>query len=165
VLDPVMIAKGGDRLLEEPAIEAIRDELMPLARVVTPNISEAEVLAGIRISSFEDMREAGRRILRLGPRVVLVKGGHLEGEESVDIACSDGDFVELRAPRLKTIHTHGTGCTLASAIAANLALGHDHLEAIRLAKAYVTEAIRHAPGIGGGHGPLGHFWRPVTPSE
>jgi hydroxymethylpyrimidine/phosphomethylpyrimidine kinase len=159
VVDPVMIAKGGDRLLEEAAIEAIRSELLPLARVVTPNIPEAEVLAGMAIATFADMREAGRRILRLGPGVVLVKGGHLGGDESVDIACTGSGFTEFRASRLKTIHTHGTGCTLASAIAANLALGHDHLEAIRLAKAYVTEAIRHAPGLGGGHGPLEHFWR------
>ena len=160
VVDPVMIAKGGDRLLETEAIEAIRNQLLPLARVVTPNIPEAEVLAEMPIATFEDMREAGRRILRLGPGVVLVKGGHLGGEESVDIACSATGFAEFRASRLKTIHTHGTGCTLAAAIAANLALGHDHLEAIRLAKAYVTEAIRHAPGLGGGHGPLEHFWRP-----
>jgi hydroxymethylpyrimidine/phosphomethylpyrimidine kinase len=159
VVDPVMVAKGGDRLLEAPAIECIRRELLPLARVVTPNIPEAEVLAGMRVTSLEDMREAGRRILRLGPRVVLVKGGHLEGDDSVDIACSDAGPVEFRSPRLQTVHTHGTGCTLASAIAANLALGHGDLEAIRLAKAYVTGAIRHAPGLGGGHGPLGHFWR------
>jgi hydroxymethylpyrimidine/phosphomethylpyrimidine kinase len=159
VVDPVMIAKGGDRLLEPSAVEAVRDELLPLAHVVTPNLPEAEVLAGVTITSLEHMREAGRRILALGPRVVLVKGGHLPGDESIDIACTrDGSF-ELRSPRQDTVHTHGTGCTLASAIAANLALGLEDREAISRAKAYVDEAIRHAPGIGAGHGPLGHFWR------
>ena len=145
VVDPVMVAKGGDRLLEEPAIAAIRRELLPLCRVVTPNIPEAEVLSGLSISSLDAMREAGRRILALGPRVVLVKGGHLGGPESIDIACTAAGFVEFRSARLETVHTHGTGCTLASAIAA--------------AKTYVTNAIRHAPGLGAGHGPLHHFWQ------
>ena len=159
VVDPVMIAKGGDRLLEQAAVEAIRARLLPLAHVVTPNIPEAEELAGMRITSLDDMRTAARRILVLGPRVVLVKGGHLGGNESVDVACMGGEFVEFRGERFDTIHTHGTGCTLASAIAANLALGHDAPEAIGRARAYVEGAIRHAPGIGHGHGPLDHFWR------
>jgi hydroxymethylpyrimidine/phosphomethylpyrimidine kinase len=159
VVDPVMIAKGGDRLLEPSAVDAVRQDLLPLAYLLTPNIPEAEVLADMRIASLEDMREAGRRILALGPRVVLVKGGHLQGEESIDIACTPDGFFELRSPRIETIHTHGTGCTLASAIAANLALGLDDREAMTLAKAYLDGAIRHAPRIGGGHGPLGHFWR------
>lgn len=159
VVDPVMIAKGGDRLLDQPAVAAIRQELLPLAHVVTPNIPEAEILSGVMIASVEHMREAGRRILALGPRVVLVKGGHLPGPDSIDVALTaDGEF-ELKAPRVDTIHTHGTGCTLASAIAANLALGLDDREAITRARDYVDGAIRHAPGIGGGHGPLGHFWR------
>jgi len=159
VVDPVMIAKGGDRLLEQAAVEAIRARLLPLAHVVTPNIPEAEELAGMRITGLDDMRTAARRILALGPRVVLVKGGHLEGDESVDVACMGGEFVEFRGERVDTVHTHGTGCTLASAIAANLALGHEAREAIGRARAYVEEAIRHAPGIGHGHGPLNHFWR------
>jgi hydroxymethylpyrimidine/phosphomethylpyrimidine kinase len=159
VVDPVMIAKGGDRLLEETAVQAIREELLPLAHVVTPNIPEAEVLAGIRIRSLEDMRDAARRILLLGPRVVLVKGGHLEGDESIDVARSNDGLFELRSARLRTVHTHGTGCTLASAIAANLATGLTDREAITRAKAYVDGAIAHAPGLGGGHGPLSHFWR------
>lgn len=159
VVDPVMIAKGGDRLLEEPAIEALRSDLIPLAYVVTPNLPEAEVLSRMAIASTDDMREAGRRILALGPRVVLVKGGHLEGPESVDVACMEGRSFELKSPRQETAHTHGTGCTLSSAIAANLALEKHADEAIREAKTYVEEAIRHAPGIGRGHGPLGHFWR------
>jgi hydroxymethylpyrimidine/phosphomethylpyrimidine kinase len=159
VVDPVMIAKGGDRLLEESAIDALRTVLIPLAYVVTPNIPEAAVLAGMPISSTEDMRKAAARILTWGPRVVLVKGGHLDGPESIDVMCTDAGIVELRSPRQDTVHTHGTGCTLASAIAANLALEKHADEAIRDAKAYVEEAIRHAPGLGSGQGPLGHFWR------
>ena len=158
VVDPVMIAKGGANLLEAPAVEAIRTELLPLAEIVTPNVPEAEALAGMTIASLDDMREAGRRILALGPRVVLVKGGHLEGKDSTDVGCSREGSFELRSPRVDTVHTHGTGCTLASAIAANLALGLDSREAISRAKAYVDGAILHAPGIGGGAGPLGHFW-------
>ncbi len=161
VVDPVMIGKGGDRLLEEDAVNAIRTELLPQAHVVTPNIPEAEVLAGIGIRSIEHMREAGRRILAMGPRVVLVKGGHLAGPESIDVACTRDQVVEIRGPRIQTQHTHGTGCTLASAIAANLARGLGDLDAIAAARAYVEGAIRHAPGIGKGHGPLGHFWRGV----
>jgi hydroxymethylpyrimidine/phosphomethylpyrimidine kinase len=159
VVDPVMIAKGGDRLLEAAAVDAIRTELLPLAHVVTPNIPEAEVLSRMEITSVAGMREAGRRILALGPGVVLVKGGHLGGESSIDVACTLEAAEELTAPRIATVHTHGTGCTLASAIAANLARGETALDAIRHAKEYVTNAIRHAPGIGAGHGPLGHFWR------
>jgi len=157
VVDPVMIAKGGDRLLETAAVDAVRTELLPLASIVTPNIPEAEVLSGMTIASLDGMRDAGRRILDLGPRVVLVKGGHLGGDQSIDVACSAGGTEEFRAERIVTVHTHGTGCTLASAIAANLALGLSDLEAIRRAKEYVTEAIRRAPGIGRGHGPLGHL--------
>lgn len=157
VVDPVMIAKGGDRLLETSAVDAVRSDLVPLARVVTPNIPEAEVLSGITIGSLDEMREAGRRIQALGPRVVLVKGGHLEGTESIDVAVTSGGIEAFRAERLTTRHTHGTGCTLASAIAANLALGLDDMDAIGRAKAYVTDAIRRAPGIGRGHGPLGHL--------
>jgi hydroxymethylpyrimidine/phosphomethylpyrimidine kinase len=159
VVDPVMIAKGGDRLLEQRAVEALRRELLPLAEVVTPNIPEAEELAGIRIGSLDDMRMAGRRILELGPRVVLVKGGHLGGAESIDVACSASGVDELRSPRVESRHTHGTGCTLASAIAAHLALDLATGAAIAAAKSYLDGAIAHAPGIGHGHGPLNHFWR------
>ena len=159
VLDPVMIAKGGDRLLERSAVEAIASRLLPLADVVTPNAPEAEVLAGMSIESRADMEEAGRRILARGPRVVLVKGGHMGGRESVDIAVTGEGTFELRGPRFETTSTHGTGCTLASAVAANLALGKPLREALSLAREYVEGAIRHAPGIGGGHGPLNHFWR------
>ena len=159
VVDPVMIAKGGDRLLEEEAVDALRAELLPRAHIVTPNVPEAEVLAGMSIASIEDMRAAGRRILKLGPRVVLVKGGHLAGAESVDVACSAHDSFEIRMPRIESRNTHGTGCTLSSAIAANLALGMNDGDAITQAREYLDGAIRHAPAIGRGHGPLQHFWR------
>jgi hydroxymethylpyrimidine/phosphomethylpyrimidine kinase len=159
VVDPVMVAKGGDRLLEEEAVVAIRAELLPRAHIVTPNIPEAEVLSGLTIRSVDDMRTAGERILKLGPRVVLVKGGHLDGPESVDVACTAHGTFELRGPRIATRHTHGTGCTLSSAIAANLALGLDDHAALARARDYLEGAIRHAPGIGEGHGPLAHFWR------
>lgn len=159
VFDPVMIAKSGDRLLEEEAVNAIRAKLLPLADVVTPNVPEAEVLAGIRIESLVAMHEAGRRILAMGPRVVLVKGGHLRGPESVDLAVTSAETFELRGRRIESTSTHGTGCTLASAIAANLALGLDTREALTRAREYLEGAILHAPGLGGGHGPLNHFWR------
>ena len=159
VVDPVMIAKGGDRLLEEEAVAAIRAELLPLAHVVTPNVPEAEVLSGRTIGSVDDMRAAGGRILELGPRVVLVKGGHLDGPESIDVVCTAHEVFELRRPRIDTRHTHGTGCTLSSAIAANLALGLDDRSALSRARDYLDGAIRHAPGLGRGHGPLGHFWQ------
>ena len=159
VLDPVMIAKGGDRLLEQDAVDAIRETLLRLAVVVTPNVPEAEVLAGRSIASLDDMLDAGRRIRTMGPRVVLVKGGHLPGPESIDLAVTADDTIELRGPRIETTSTHGTGCTLASAIAANLALGLDVREALSRAREYVEGAILRAPRVGGGHGPLNHFWR------
>jgi hydroxymethylpyrimidine/phosphomethylpyrimidine kinase len=159
VVDPVMIAKGGDRLLHEEAVEAIRAELLPRAHVVTPNIPEAEVLSGVSIRSLHDMRAAARRVLELGPRIVIVKGGHLEGPESVDVVCGAAGEFEVRRPRIDSSSTHGTGCTLSSAIAANLALGFDDRAAIERAREYLDGAIRHAPRIGRGHGPLNHFWR------
>lgn len=159
VIDPVMVAKAGDRLLDAEAVQAIRTELLPQAHVVTPNIPEAEVLAGMEVRSIGDMREAGRRILELGARVVLVKGGHLDGPESVDVACTREGAILVTGPRFPTQHTHGTGCTLASAIAANLALGMRDMDAIIAARRYVEGAIQHAPGLGKGHGPLAHFWR------
>ena len=161
VVDPVLIAKGGDRLLAEEAIATIRLELLPLAHVVTPNIPEAEALTGASIHSLEDMREAAKRILRLGPRVVLVKGGHAGGAESIDVCVTAAGSFDVRRPRIDTPHTHGTGCTLSSAIAANLALGLPEREAIELAREYLDGAIRHAPGVGSGHGPLNHFWRGI----
>ena len=159
VVDPVMVATGGDRLLDEDAIEAIKRELIPHTRVLTPNVPEAEALSGMGIASVDDMRSAARRILASGPRVVLVKGGHLTGPESVDVVVTAHESFELRRPRVETTSTHGTGCTLSSAIAANLALGLELQPALERAREYVDGAIRHAPGLGRGHGPLGHFWR------
>jgi hydroxymethylpyrimidine/phosphomethylpyrimidine kinase len=159
VIDPVMIAKGGDRLLDMEAVGAIKAELLKHATVLTPNIPEAEVLGEMAIKTLDDMRGAARRILGLGPRVVVVKGGHLGGPESIDVVCSSAGEFELRGPRLPGRHTHGTGCTFAAAIAANLALGHPVEQALRSAREYLEGAIRHAPGVGRGHGPLNHFWR------
>jgi len=160
VVDPVMIAKGGDRLLESDAVDAIRRELLPHTRVLTPNVPEAEALSGVTIRSVTDMRAAARRILEFGPRVVLVKGGHLDGPDSVDVALTaEGGSFEIIRPRQHTTSTHGTGCTLASAIAANLALGLAIPDALERAREYLDGAIRNAPGLGRGHGPLGHFWR------
>jgi hydroxymethylpyrimidine/phosphomethylpyrimidine kinase len=161
VVDPVMVAKGGDRLLDVDAVAALISELLPQAHVVTPNLPEAEALAGIPVRSVADMRVAGERILRMGPRVVVVKGGHLEGDDSIDVACTASGSFETRRPRIHTRHTHGTGCTLSSAIAANLARGLPDREAIEAAREYLDGAIRHAPGLGKGHGPLNHFWRAV----
>jgi hydroxymethylpyrimidine/phosphomethylpyrimidine kinase len=159
VLDPVMVAKGGNPLVEPPAVDAIRRALVPLALVVTPNAPEAAVLTGISVRSLRDVHDAGHRILEMGARVVLIKGGHIEGAESIDVAFTPGETFELRGPRINTTSTHGTGCTLSSAIAANLALGIAVREALQRAREYVEGAIRQAPGLGGGHGPLNHFWR------
>jgi hydroxymethylpyrimidine/phosphomethylpyrimidine kinase len=158
VVDPVMVAKRGDRLLSDDAAHAIRLDLLPRAEIVTPNIPEAEVMARMTIRSLHDMREAGRRILGLGPRVVVVKGGHLDGPNSIDVVVSDDDNFELRGRRIVGPHTHGTGCTFSAAIAAFLARGHSAREALDKARAYLEGAIAHAPGLGHGHGPLGHFW-------
>jgi hydroxymethylpyrimidine/phosphomethylpyrimidine kinase len=159
VVDPVMIAKGGDRLLREDAIATIRAELLKRAEVVTPNVPEAEVLSGRTIGSVDDMRDAGRRIRDLGARVVVVKGGHLDsGADVIDVVCTRDGASEIRGPRIDTPHTHGTGCTFAAAIAARLARGDALDAAIRGARVYLEGAIRHAPGLGGGHGPLSHFW-------
>jgi hydroxymethylpyrimidine/phosphomethylpyrimidine kinase len=155
VVDPVMIAKGGARLLDDEAVGAMRAELIPRAYLVTPNAAEAAVLAGISVRTLDDAREAAKRIAALGPGAVIVKGGHLASVDAIDIFYDGRDFVELRSERIKTRHTHGTGCTLSSAIAANLALGLPLVDAVKKAKAYLTEAIRRAPGLGRGHGPLG----------
>ena len=159
VVDPVMVAKGGDRLLRDDAVAAMKTHLFRLAEVLTPNIPEAEALTGMRITSVDDMLAAARRIREMGPRVVIVKGGHAASHESVDVVCLPHQEFELRGPRIATVHTHGTGCTFASAIAAHLALGRPLEEAVREARTYLEGAIRHAPGLGAGQGPLNHFWR------
>lgn len=159
VVDPVMIAKGGERLLEASAVHALRSTLLRLARVVTPNVPEAEALAGMSVGSLDDMREAGRRILDLGPRAVIVKGGHLDGELAVDVMVDAHSTLQLTAPRLRVPFSHGTGCTFAAAITARLALGDTLEDAARGAKAFVTGAIRHGIAVGAGHQPLDHFWQ------
>ena len=158
VVDPVMIAKSGDRLFDAEALAALRSELLPQARVVTPNVPEAEVIADMRITSLDEAREAARRIHKLGPASVVVKGGHLPGDEAIDLLFDGRTFSEYRTPRIETRNTHGTGCTFASAIAAHLALGHKLPDAVGKAKEYVTGAIRNGLAIGQGHGPLNHFW-------
>jgi hydroxymethylpyrimidine/phosphomethylpyrimidine kinase len=160
VIDPVMVAKSGDPLLREEAREALIEELIPLAYVITPNHHEAQVLAGLKISTVNDMRDAAAVIHKMGARNVVVKGGHLlESERAIDVLYDGEDFIEFAAPRVATQNTHGTGCTFASAIAAELAKGHTVHEAVRIAKEYLTAALRAAVDlhIGEGHGPLNHF--------
>jgi hydroxymethylpyrimidine/phosphomethylpyrimidine kinase len=166
VLDPVMVATSGDRLLAVEAVAALRRDLIPRALVVTPNLHEAAALTDASLARSEaEMEAQARQILSLGPRYVLIKGGHgLEfgdSAESVDLLVGEGAVVRLVAPRIATRNTHGTGCTLSSAIAAGLAKGLDLVSAAREAKAYVTEAIKAADRltVGHGHGPLNHFWR------
>jgi len=159
VVDPVMVAKGGDRLLDTDAVHAVATVLLRLAHVVTPNIPEAEVLADMRIESLDDMRKAGRRILERGPLAVIVKGGHLDGDESIDLLIDAAGETRLVAPRLRVQSTHGTGCTFAAAVAARLARGEPLDVAARGAKEYVTGAMRHGVAVGAGHQPLGHFWQ------
>ncbi len=158
VVDPVMTAKGGDLLLQPEAVATLRTELLPLAEVVTPNLPEAEVLVGRRIETLDDMREAASALYEMGPRHVVIKGGH-RATEPVDIYFDGKNFIELRAERIQTMHTHGTGCTFSAAITALLARGASVEEAVAGAKRYITGAIRHAPGLGHGHGPVGHFWQ------
>ena len=158
VVDPVMVAKSGDRLLDPDAVDAVRNELLPLAALVTPNVPEAEVLAGVEIRDEDDVAAAAAKILSLGPRAVLMKGGHLGGGEATDVLFSGGRALRLPAPRVGTRSTHGTGCTLSAAIAARLAQGADLETAVRDAKAYLTGALERAVPIGGGHGPLAHDW-------
>jgi len=158
VVDPVMIAKSGHRLLKPDAVEALMHELIPLALVVTPNIHEAQQLSGIEIKTLNDARTAAKIIHRLGCRHVLIKGGHLLEDRATDLLY-DGRFFELfKSEFIDTPHTHGTGCTFASAIAAHLALGKPLTQAVTAAKAYLTEAIRHGLAIGHGKGPTNHFY-------
>ena len=163
VLDPVMVAQSGDRLLEDDAVGAIREELMPLADVVTPNVPEAEVLSGRRIGGIADMKAAAGDLARYGSASVLVKGGHLEAADSSDLLylCRENRLVTFPAERIATRNTHGTGCTLSAAIAAHLARGEDLENAVRQAKIYITAALRAGAGyrLGQGHGPVHHFFR------
>lgn len=167
VVDPVMVAKGGDRLLREDAVAAIQQSLLPLAFVVTPNIPEAEVLSGRTIVSEPDMEEAARAIAALGPNYVVVKGGHRD-DEPIDIVFDGSAIYRLASPRVATANTHGTGCTFSAAIAAGLATGHEPMEAISRAKAFLYRALKESYSIGAGHSPVNHFhalWRCLAEPE
>lgn len=166
VVDPVMVSKGGHALLAPEAVDAMRRRMLPLADVLTPNAHEAAALVGFNVATLADARRAADRLLAQGPRAVLVKGGHLDGEaDAVDLlVTSNGEAWTFRMPRLATPHTHGTGCTYASAIAARLARGETLVEAVTRARGYLQAAIAAAPGLGGGHGPTRHLWM-VTGDE
>jgi hydroxymethylpyrimidine/phosphomethylpyrimidine kinase len=157
VADPVMVAKGGAALLEDDAVATLKARLLPRATVLTPNIPEAEALTGRTIRSEDDMKAAGDALLAAGAAAVLVKGGHLKGDTVRDLLVTRGNVRVYENPRIETVHTHGTGCTLASAIAAGIAQGLALEDAVGRAEAYLHEAIRTAPGLGGGHGPVNHL--------
>ena len=156
VADPVMVAKGGARLLSEDAVQTLRSQLLPMARIVTPNIPEAEVITGLSIADEPDARAAAERILELGAAAVLLKGGHMEGASVIDLLVTPERTRRFTHPRIDTTSTHGTGCTLASAVATGIAQDLELEAAVGRAIEYVQEAIRCAPGYGSGHGPLDH---------
>lgn len=156
VVDPVMVATSGDRLLAPDAEHAYRERLFPLAAVVTPNLDEAEVLCGFPVRDVPQMTRAGAALLRTGAGAALVKGGHGAGDEVLDVLVTRDGSRTFRHPRLATTSTHGTGCTLSAAITANLALGHGLEEAVRRSLDYTWRAIQRAPGLGAGRGPVGH---------
>lgn len=156
VLDPVMVAKGGESLLEEEAIQSLRQYMLPRAWLVTPNLPEAEVLSGLKIDTVDDMKKAAEALCGLGAKAALVKGGHLNSDVLHDVLYDGREMHVFESARLATRHTHGTGCTLSSAVATGLAKGWPLLDAVCVARRYVFEAIRTAPGFGMGHGPLNH---------
>ncbi|MEM5786295.1 MAG: bifunctional hydroxymethylpyrimidine kinase/phosphomethylpyrimidine kinase [Syntrophobacteraceae bacterium] len=156
VVDPVMVAKSGDSLLKADAVEAVTRELFPLAAVITPNLIEAEVLTGIRVKTPEDMRDAAKQLIDFGPEHVVLKGGHLAGRP-MDLLYDGTNFFEYEGERFQTPHTHGTGCTFASAVAAWLARGLSVQEAVGRAKEYISRAIKHGLPLGRGNGPVHHF--------
>ena len=158
VVDPVMVAKGGDSLLAEDARQAIREELLPLATVMTPNVFEAEALLSCRIENLDGMRDAARELKKIGPPWVVLTGGSLDiASRAIDVVYDGSDYVLLQSDRLESRNTHGSGCTFASAIAAGLAKGLAPLAAVRRAKDFITEAIRSGYPIGGGHSPPNHL--------
>lgn len=158
VVDPVMVAKGGAALLADTAVDAVRRLMVPRATLLTPNAPEAAALTGLEVETGDDLRRAGDALLRLGARAVLMKGGHIAGPSVIDILMTEDGETTFEGERLDTRHTHGTGCTLASACATGLAQGLALDAAAARAWAYVAEAIRRAPGLGAGHGPLDHGW-------
>jgi hydroxymethylpyrimidine/phosphomethylpyrimidine kinase len=155
IVDPVLISKHGAALLASDAIEILKTRLLPQAFLVTPNLEEAAILAGLDVRDVDSMRVAARKISEMGPPAVLVKGGHLAGD-AIDVLLDQGEWTEFTAPRVETRHTHGTGCTYSAAITASLAAGLELPTAIRNAKRYITEAIRTNPGLGRGSGPVNH---------
>ena len=163
VVDPVMVAKSGDRLLKNDAVRALKKRLIPLAAIVTPNTEEATILTDTDgIQGLDDMKRACERLVSLGAQAVLLKGGHIGGSSSDDLWFDGSTFVTLPSPRFDNRHTHGTGCTMSAALAAYLALGLEPLDAARRAKHFISEAIRTARSIGKGIGPVNHFWQSET---
>lgn len=158
IVDPVMISKSGYSLLKPEAKENLIKYLIPMAYIVTPNVPEAEEITGIKIETEEDMKKVGEKILELGPKYVLMKGGHLEGD-AVDVLMGKDLFEVYKSERIDKKNTHGTGCTISSAITSHLALGYDIKEAVRLSKEYITEAIKYSFDIGHGVGPVHHFYK------
>jgi len=158
VVDPVIRATSGPRLLDEEGVGALCAELLPRARVVTPNLPEAEMLSGLSVGSLDDVRRAAEAIHARARTAVIVKGGHGSGEDVVDLLFDGVRFTEIRTSRVRAVSRHGTGCTHASAIAAQLAMGQSLVDAARLAQAYVAGAIRHGTNVGKGRAPLDHFW-------
>jgi hydroxymethylpyrimidine kinase/phosphomethylpyrimidine kinase len=165
VVDPVFVSKHGDALLRSDAVEALKSRILPLASLVTPNLHEASGLAGIEVKDKDGMVEAAKAIFDLGPRAVLVKGGHLEDTLAQDLLFDGTEFEWLEEERIETIHTHGTGCVLSAAIAAYLARGESLVDAVRMSKQFVTQAIRHAVRVGQGIGPVSPAWRLLSPPE
>lgn len=157
VVDPVMISKSGYALLNPEAKDLLITKLIPMAYIVTPNIPEAEVISKMKINSLDDMKIVGEKILELGPKFVLMKGGHLDGD-AIDVLIGNDVFEIYKSERLNKKNTHGTGCTLSSAITSYLALGYDIIEAVKLSKVYITEAIKYSFDIGKGVGPVNHFY-------
>jgi hydroxymethylpyrimidine/phosphomethylpyrimidine kinase len=157
IVDPVMIAKGGAALLQEEAVAALKEYLIPLAHVITPNIPEAEVLTGLTISSMIDRKTAAKKLNELGAKHVVIKGGHDHSELVTDLLYNGEQFYEFTSKRLNTMHTHGTGCTFAAVITAELAKGNSVHEAIQVAKEFIHAAIKDELGIGSGHGPTNHW--------
>lgn len=160
IVDPVMVAKSGDHLLLPEAVQALKEKMLPLSTILTPNTQEAEILAGCGpIQTIDQMKSAAEHLLTLGPKAVLIKGGHLGGNESIDV-WFDGTKLEFfPAPRYDNRHTHGTGCTLSAAITAYIALGHSPLDAVRQAKHFISRAIATSHPLGQGIGPVNHFWQ------
>jgi hydroxymethylpyrimidine/phosphomethylpyrimidine kinase len=161
VVDPVMVAKGGAKLLHDDAVATMRARLIPLAAIITPNLPEAEVLLGRRITTIEERRQAARDLVAMGARAAVVKGGHAQGDVT-DIYFDGTELVELRGRRIETSNTHGSGCVFSAAITAYLARGAEPLEAVREAKEFITEAIAQSLEIGHGHGPVNPVFGPVV---